>query len=300
MEIKPENITFENLRYQYGTGRAYTISGTGRDRVTGYRVGVQTKLGDIEISNWMDLMQKLIEKSGEQDLHAALIEWLSEHNYRKVGKSEIAREAMELHSGRIFDNEEWVDFLPFNRRYRPEALSGVETVDVFTDCCQQRGTVTRRRLEWDRSIYGKRVSCPICGRLSEYQASDGEVQEEEKANVLELPTAEEIDAAAKAALLKVRKTMWKWDIKYRPLDFSYPGKDGCLENEGAANAVRCAMNQNKQFSIYVSLSYKCKRMGRRLKKFVKENPRVFEGTDAKVTGSGIMFTFPLDNLTHIT
>lgn len=299
MDIQEKDITFENLSYQYGTGCAYTISGEGRNRVTGYRTGVETKLGDIEISEWMDLMQGLIEKSGELALNGALIEWLAEHNYRKASKSEIAREAMELHSNRIFDNEEWVDFLPFNRRYRPEALSGIETVEVFTACCQQWGTVTRRRLEWDRSIYGKRVSCPICGRLSEYQTSDGEAQPEEE-NVLEIPTTEEIDAAARAALLKVRKVMWEWGIKYRLLDFSYPAKDGYIENEGAANTVRCAMNQNKGFSVYVSLSYKCKRMGRRLKKLVKENTRVSEETGAKVTGSGIIFTFPMDDLTCAT
>ena len=91
--IQANKITFENLRYQYGTGRAYTVSGTGRNRVTGYREGVKTKLGDFEISEWMDLMQQLIEKSGEQALHAALIEWLTENNYRKASKAEIAREA---------------------------------------------------------------------------------------------------------------------------------------------------------------------------------------------------------------
>lgn len=167
--IQANGITFENLRYHYGTGRAYTISGTGRNRVTGYREGVKTNLGDLEISEWMDLMQQLIEKSGEQAIYAALIEWLTEHNYRKASKSEIAREAMVQHSYRIFDNEEWVDFIPFNRRYRPQALSGVEIVKVFTSCCPKWSRITKRRMECDKSIYGSRITCPICGRLSEYK-----------------------------------------------------------------------------------------------------------------------------------
>ena len=36
--------TFEDLRVHFGTGRAYTISGKGRDRVMGYRVGKQCNL----------------------------------------------------------------------------------------------------------------------------------------------------------------------------------------------------------------------------------------------------------------
>lgn len=171
VEIQAKDITFENIKYQYATGRAYTISGTGRNRVTGYRVGVQTKLGDIEISKWMDLMRELIEKAGEQALHAALIEWYTEHNYTKASKAEIARKALESHSHRIFENEEWVDFLPFNRRYRPAALLGIETVKVFTNCCPKWAKVTKKRMGCDKSRYGSRVTCPICGRLSGYKTA---------------------------------------------------------------------------------------------------------------------------------
>lgn len=297
LDVQPDDLTFDNLRYQYGTGRAYTISGAGRNRVTGYRTGVQTKLGDIEISNWMALMQELIEKSGEQALHAALIEWLSEHNYRKAGKSEIAREAMELHSSRIFDNEEWVDFLPFNRRYRPEVLSGVETVDVFTDCCQQWGTVTRRRLEWDRSVYGKRVSCPVCGRLSEYQSEqpDGLSLPMED-NVDPLPTTEEIGLATMAVLKRVRKIMLGYDLKYHLSDFSYAGMGGEVCNQGAANSVRWAAYYQKGKVIQVDLTCKCKRNGRKLRFLMKENAGLLDEAGAQVGGNGVTFIFSLGEL----
>lgn len=299
LNVQPDDITFDNLRYQCGTGRAYTISGSGRNRATGYRTGVQTKLGDIEISNWMELMQKLIEKSGEQDLHAALIEWLSEHNYRKAGKSEIAREAMELHSNRIFDNEEWLDFLTFNQRYRPEVLSGVETVDVFTGCCQQWGTVTKRRLEWDRSVYGKRVSCPVCGRLSEYQSEQpDELSLPVEDNVDPLPTTEEIGLATMAALKLVRKIVLGHGIKYHLSDFSYPGTDGELCNQGAANSVRWAAYHQKGQVIQVELSCKCKRNGRKLRVLMKENAALLDEAEAEIGRNGVMFFFPLCELLH--
>lgn len=51
-ELDAEKLTFEDLRCHFGTGRSYVISGTGRDRKTGYRTGVQTDVGDIEVSEW--------------------------------------------------------------------------------------------------------------------------------------------------------------------------------------------------------------------------------------------------------
>ena len=53
-------ITFADLRVHFGTGRAYTISGKGRDRVMGYRVGMQCNLGDIEVSEWIAKVKELI------------------------------------------------------------------------------------------------------------------------------------------------------------------------------------------------------------------------------------------------
>ena len=44
-ELDAEKLTFEDLRCHFGTGRSYVISGTGRDRKTGYRTGVQTDVG---------------------------------------------------------------------------------------------------------------------------------------------------------------------------------------------------------------------------------------------------------------
>ena len=64
--------TFEDLRVHYGTGRAYTISGKGRDRVMGYRVGMQCNLGDIEVSQWIAMVKELIVQTGEQELYEQL------------------------------------------------------------------------------------------------------------------------------------------------------------------------------------------------------------------------------------
>lgn len=59
-DLDVKKLTFEDLRYLHGTGRSYVISGTGHDRKTGYRTGVQTNVGDIEVSEWKELMKELI------------------------------------------------------------------------------------------------------------------------------------------------------------------------------------------------------------------------------------------------
>ena len=46
----PADVTFRDLRVHYRTGRAVRLTGTGRDKEYTYRVGVQTDLGDIELS----------------------------------------------------------------------------------------------------------------------------------------------------------------------------------------------------------------------------------------------------------
>ena len=45
-----------------------------------YRVGVQTKIGDIKIDVWCQLAKELIERSGEEHLYQRLFNWEKEHN----------------------------------------------------------------------------------------------------------------------------------------------------------------------------------------------------------------------------
>ena len=93
------------------------------DRVMGYRVGMQCNLGDIEVSDWKAMVRDLVVQTGEQELFDQLLTHMKEHNYAKLSKSELEQEVLELHAARIFDNPLWVDFIPFNKRFRPEVLS---------------------------------------------------------------------------------------------------------------------------------------------------------------------------------
>lgn len=159
--------TFSDLRCHYQTGRSYVVSGEGRNRVYGYRTGVQCNLGDIEQKEWCDMVKALIQRKGEQELYKQLLQHLKDHNYAKESTKELEFKALQLHASRIFDNEAWVDFLKFNRKYRPEVASSARLVWIISECCKKPGEITQVML--DSHNHDNRVCCPHCGRWAHYK-----------------------------------------------------------------------------------------------------------------------------------
>ena len=66
-------ISFADLRCRFQTGRSFVVSGEGRNREYGYRNGVQCALGDLERSQWSELVRELIDRKGEQELYNQLL-----------------------------------------------------------------------------------------------------------------------------------------------------------------------------------------------------------------------------------
>ena len=167
MQTNTAKLTFEDLRHRFGTGRAYTISGSGKDRVMGYRTGVMCRLGDIEESEWAAMMKDLISHSGEDKLFSQLRAFLSQHNYRKMSPKELEMEALELHSRRIFDDEAWIDFIAFNEQYRPQRLIEAHQRRVVCDCCKKVCFTTQAII--DRNSGSGMIPCPVCGKYTSYR-----------------------------------------------------------------------------------------------------------------------------------
>lgn len=172
------DIAFEDLRVHYNTGRSYTISGSGRNRVMGYRTGMWCNLGDIELSEWKTMARELIAREGEQELFQQLYSFLMECNHAKSTKTELEIKVLELHISRIFDNQLWVGFVPFNRRFRPETLHTVKLVSVMPECCQKAGFITDARYRKGSPSRDENF-CPHCGKwtkisLQENQSPKGE------------------------------------------------------------------------------------------------------------------------------
>ena len=160
-------ITFAALRCHFQTGRSYVISGVGRNRVYGFRSGIQCDLGDIEKSEWIRMVKEEISRQGEEELHQQLLQHLKDQNYAKESRAEIEFKALQYHAARIFDNEGWVDFLDFNRKYRPEVAASARLVWIRTACCKKPGEVTESMMERHQST--NTVCCPYCGRWAEYE-----------------------------------------------------------------------------------------------------------------------------------
>lgn len=160
-------VTFSDLRLHFQTGRAYIISGQGRNRVYGYRSGVWCNLGDVDSADWVRMVKNVISREGEQQLHQQLLQYLKDHNYAKETKAELEFNALQLHAARIFDDEAWVEFLRFNRKYRPDVAASARLVRIRPMCCKMPGEITQTMLEQHKST--NTAPCPHCGRWAEYE-----------------------------------------------------------------------------------------------------------------------------------
>lgn len=128
-----QELTCEQIRIHYGTGRSYHISGTGRDKKYGYRVGCMTDIGDILEADWFALARFIIERDGEQDLYDGLVKYAKSCVWLHT-KSEREEYALQLHMSRIFDNVKWVGYEEFNKNHRPELLQGTMKGEAQNEC----------------------------------------------------------------------------------------------------------------------------------------------------------------------
>ena len=114
-------LTAEDISVMHYTGRSIT-KGFGRDKTSTYRSGIQTKLGDIEQSQWQTLMRDIIRRNGELELLDSLIAWELEHTPWVHTKKEAEQRALESFTSRRFDDLNWSDYEAFNQKHRPKTL----------------------------------------------------------------------------------------------------------------------------------------------------------------------------------
>lgn len=156
-------LTYDDIECRYGTGRDQ-VTGTGRNKCHQYRIGIMTKLGDIEKEEWKKVVYAMIIRDGESELFDALKYWLRRNNRWLKTEEEIESFTLNQFSSRIFDNELWVSFIPFNKRFRPHILSATNIVTVET-VCGHRGEVTRSQIDQEAGKgENARICCPECGR----------------------------------------------------------------------------------------------------------------------------------------
>ena len=170
MEIDVSQLGFDQLRLRYYVGRCHSRF-SGRYKEYTYINYAQTDLGEIELPAWRKLAQQMIEYHHEEQLQEQLLEWVSEHNYCGDSKPKLLQESLELHMSRIFDNPNWVGFVSFNQRYRPDILRQTELSWVEADCCKMPGLTTAAQVAGSKKRDGV-ICCPFCGRFSEFRVCD--------------------------------------------------------------------------------------------------------------------------------
>ena len=166
-QIDPTRITRENLRYMYGTGQEIATKNSQGNKVSHYRVGVETSLGDIEVSLWIELVQKLIEQENDQVIFACLLEWEKDNNHISFRtKNDLLREAMQSYTYRIYDNKGWWDYVRFNMKYRPEILEkDPDLMYVRLACCDRTSRIPKEQIRHHHEEPDT-VPCPYCNKTT--------------------------------------------------------------------------------------------------------------------------------------
>jgi len=118
----PENVTYDDIRLMYHTGK-FVRDYSSQDKKAGkYRIGVMTKLGDIEEMDWIRYAEELVRRNNEETLFKQLKSWYRQTTPWLRDEKDLHRYTLECFVARIHDNPNWVDFVAFNERYRPEVL----------------------------------------------------------------------------------------------------------------------------------------------------------------------------------
>jgi len=153
--VNLSEATYSDIRSLANIGQAWA-EGKGKDKIRGYNNWIRTRLGDFVLAEWIKLAKTLISKNNENELFLNFKEY-----YSKI-KWADEQYILNCFVERLFDNDLWVGYIPFNQKYRPDIIKDMAFVSVKNECCDEFGLMTIARYESDK----KENYCPVCGRFS--------------------------------------------------------------------------------------------------------------------------------------
>ncbi len=119
----PDNLSYEDIRVHFGTGQ-FVRDHSSQDKKAGhYRNGMMTKVGDIEQSQWIEVAERLIHEKGDWEMFLKLKTWYKTTTAFFRNEKELHVYSLECFVAGIHNSSEWVDYVDFNKKYRPELLS---------------------------------------------------------------------------------------------------------------------------------------------------------------------------------
>lgn len=166
--VNPSQITHENLIPYYGTGQVISLNKGGGEKGSKYRKGIFTKLGDIEISVWIELVEWLIDEENDQAYYGKIYEWYKMRALPNQTKIDIQKEALECYVRNLPEDKSWNDYIQFNQQYYPKRLNDPDLIDVITECCGMKCKATTEQI---KVVYGEMplIPCPICREFTHFK-----------------------------------------------------------------------------------------------------------------------------------
>lgn len=162
-QLDLQQLSMGDLRWMYCTGKGLT-TGSGRDKKHSYRRGIQTLIGDIELSVWIKAAEYIVERDGLQEELERLLPFVTAINGSLYAGQLLHAYHLDLCLSGIYHNPTWVDFVPYNERYHPELLDSTPMVKVTMDCCKIVCTIPKAQVHKENQT----AHCPACGRWASF------------------------------------------------------------------------------------------------------------------------------------
>ena len=118
----PSEWTYEDIRVQTYTGRFIPDYGLQDKRAGRYRSGMLTKIGDIEEHEWIVYAEELVRRNGDEALFKQLKSWYRDTAHWFESEMDLKRYTLVCLIDGIPNDPQWVDYIAFNAKYRPERL----------------------------------------------------------------------------------------------------------------------------------------------------------------------------------
>ena len=162
-QLDLQQLSTGDLHWMYCTGKGLT-TGSGRNKKHSYRSGIQTPIGDIEISVWIKAAEHIVERDGLQEELERLLPFAAASIGSSHSRELVHARHLDMCLSEIYRNPTWVNFIPYNERYHPELLENTLMVEVIMGCCKKVCTISKAQIHEENQT----APCPVCRRRASF------------------------------------------------------------------------------------------------------------------------------------
>ena len=122
-QLDLQALTAPDIRLRFWTGQAGHAFKRG-EKITTYRTGIMTPLGDIEVSVWIQAAEALVEREHLQEEVEHITPYIEFPGDQQtaIRRQDLKIRALDAVLSGLYRNPEWVRFVEYNAKYHPELL----------------------------------------------------------------------------------------------------------------------------------------------------------------------------------